>query len=537
MSRFHVPGRILFRPASHHRNAASPRRGRRDRALTVETLEDRLVLSGDMVLQWNDTLIDAIRADRTPPPQASRAMAIVQTAVYEAVNSIDGSYTPYLVQIPADPGSSLEAATAEAAHDTLVALFPAQQAQFDAKLADALSPIPDGSAKTWGIRVGQAAAQIMLAVRQHDGSDATVPYTPGSNPGDWQPTPPAYQPALDPQWPNVTPFCMTTGADFRPQGPPALGTADYLAALQKTRDLGAINSHTRTPEQTLIALFWADGAGTTTPPGHWNLIAHTVAEAQGNTLVQNARLFALLDMGLADAAIVAWDAKFTYNFWRPITAIRHDYDPSWEPLIVTPPFPTYISGHSTFSGAAASVLASFFGTDTISFTTTSDDLPRTTRSFDSFSQAANEAGESRIYGGIHYEFDNQDALAAGDALGQYVAANFLVPVSHAKGGKVGWSTRVAASFQGVGPRQVAATLLSTGTVGIPTNPLEEPGSPVELSRGVAASAGLTAAVGIDFAPHGVAPEQQDATVPTHREGDPLAGQPTEWTVSELELLK
>jgi hypothetical protein len=411
---------------------ASPKRYRR--RLSFEVLEDRCLLSADMVLQWNDILLDAIRVDRTPPPQASRAMAIVQAAVYEAVNSIAQVYTPYLVHIPAPPGSSPEAATAEAARDTLVALFPAQQTQLDAQLTASLDQIPDGPAKSGGIEVGRAAAQILLAVRRHDGAAAVVPYTPGTQPGDWQPTAPAYLPALAPQWPNVTPFCMSSGSEHRPQGPPALDSADYLADLQEVRNLGAINSHSRTFEQTVIALFWADGAGTATPPGHWNLIARRVAEAQGNTLLDNARLFALLDMALADAAIVAWDAKYAFDFWRPITAIRHDLDAAWEPLIVTPPFPTYTSGHSTFSGTAAAVLTAFFGTDNISFTTQSDDLPRTTRSFTSFSQAANEAGRSRIYGGIHYEFDNRDALAAGTALGQYVAENFLLPLSGAGAG-------------------------------------------------------------------------------------------------------
>jgi hypothetical protein len=229
-----------------------------------------------------------------------------------------------------------------------------------------------------------------------------------------------------------------------PQGPPALGSADYLRDLQEVRDRGAINSHTRTFEQTVIALFWADGPGTLTPPGHWNLIAHAVAEAQGNTLLDNARLFAQLDLAMADAAIIAWDCKYAFNLWRPITAIRHDLDPAWEPLIVTPPFSSYISGHSTFSSTAAAILTGFFGSDNISFTTSSDDLSRTTRSFSSFSQAANEAGRSRIYGGIHYEFDNRDALAAGNSLGQYVAANFLLPLTGPGGGSGGRSEAIAA---------------------------------------------------------------------------------------------
>ena len=233
----------------------------------------------------------------------------------------------------------------------------------------------------------------------------------GTGPGAWEPTPPAFAAYLLPQWGFVAPFAMESSDALRPPGPPPLDSAEWAADYNEVKALGAAVESTRTADQTEIARFWADGAGTETPPGHWNHIAQDVAAAQGNTLEQNARLFALLNLALADAAICAWDAKYAFNFWRPVTAIRFGdtdgndataADPTWSSFIATPPFPDYTSGHSTFSGAAARVLARFFGRDDIAFVTGSDALPGVTRSFAGFAAAAAEAGVSRIYGGIHY---------------------------------------------------------------------------------------------------------------------------------------
>jgi hypothetical protein len=205
--------------------------------------------------------------------------------------------------------------------------------------------------------------------------------------------------------------------------------------LNLTKQLGGKESTARTPEQTAIAFFWADGAGSVTPPGHWNLIARDVALQKGNTLEQNSRLFALLNLAEADAGIACWDCKFAANYWRPITAIQHagedgnaatEPDPKWEPLLPTPPFPEYTSGHSTFSGAAATVLASFFGEDNIQFTTTADALPGFSRTFNSFWEAAAEAGMSRIYGGIHFMSANQQGLLCGTRIAAYVTEKFLL---------------------------------------------------------------------------------------------------------------
>jgi hypothetical protein len=207
-------------------------------------------------------------------------------------------------------------------------------------------------------------------------------------------------------------------------------------AFNKVKDLGGDGIHTptqRTAEQTEIALFWSDGAGTAGLPGHWNSIAEGVAQQRGNSLTENARLFAMLNIAVADAYISSWDARYTYNFWRPITAIREagtdgnpatEADTNWTPLLVTPPFPSYTSGHSTVGSAAAAVLSALFRPH-VAFATGSEGLPGVTRTFDGFSAAAAEVGRSRIYGGIHFDFDNRAALAAGRSLGHYVSENFL----------------------------------------------------------------------------------------------------------------
>jgi membrane-associated phospholipid phosphatase len=230
---------------------------------------------------------------------------------------------------------------------------------------------------------------------------------------------------------------MTSGSQFRPPPPPALSSSAYAAAFNEVKSLGRSDSTTRTADQTQIALFWKDAAGTAYAFGHWNKIAEGVSVAQGLNLVEDARLFALLNIATADALIACWDGKYTYNFWRPVTAIQFAgdsalnpatvSDPSWTPLIVTPNFPSYASAHSTVSGAAAALLTALFGPG-YGFTAGSDGLPGVTRSFSSFDAAAAEAGQSRIYGGIHYQFDNQGGLASGGALGQFVFQNFLVRV-------------------------------------------------------------------------------------------------------------
>ncbi|TVQ59791.1 MAG: phosphatase PAP2 family protein [Phycisphaerales bacterium] len=399
--------------------------------------------AADVVTQWNTIALDAVRTTSTPPPRASRSMAMVHAAVFDAVNAIDGGYIPYHVALGAPKGASKEAAAVMAAHSVLTELFPALAGTFNAARDASLAGIADGQAKIDGMMVGASVGSSIVSWRATDGHDAVVPYTPGDQPGQWRPTPPGNAPGLLPQWGSVTPFGIKTGSQFQPDGPPDLASQAYADSLNQVKALGRIDSATRTQEQTEIALLWAAGAGTVTPPGMWNNIAQQVATGAGNTITENARLFAMLNVALADAAIAAWDCKYVDDFWRPLTAIHEadtdgnaqtSADPDWAPLIATPPFPAYVSGHSTFSAAAATILAAFFGTDAMSFDVTIDDQPGLMRSFDSFWAAAEEAGISRIYGGIHFDFDNFDGLMMGQGVGDYIFANHFAVVPAPAGG-------------------------------------------------------------------------------------------------------
>jgi len=384
--------------------------------------------NADVVTDWNNAALDAIRAGNTSPPIASRGLAILHAAIYDAVNGIARTHERYLVPSAVPASASREAAASAAAHATLVNLFPASASTFDALHAAILATIPNHPQKTAGIVWGEFVADQILAARANDGSTAVVQPPGGSGPGVWIPTPPAFLPYLLPQWGFVLPFAMSSSSQFRPPGPPALDSQQYAADYEEVKQLGAAVGSTRTEDQTEIALFWADGAGTETPPGHWNSIAQIIGAARGTTLEQNARLFALLNIAMADAAICSWDAKYTYHFWRPVTAIAFaEPQLNWMSFIVTPPFPDYTSGHSTFSAAAAAVLPLFFGTDDLPFTTGSDFLPGVFRSFSTCQDAAEEAALSRIYGGIHFRSASEDGLQAGSSIGEWTATHYLLP--------------------------------------------------------------------------------------------------------------
>jgi len=382
----------------------------------------------DVVTDWNNAALDAIRDGHTAPPVASRSLAIVHVSIYDAVNGIARTCEPYLVQSAVPASASREAAASAAAHQALVNLLPAAAASFDALHAAILATIPNGSHKTAGIVWGEFVANQILAARANDGHDAVIPPPGGSGPGVWMPTPPAFLPYLLPQWGFVVPFGTSSSSQFRPPGPPSLDSQRYAADYEEVKELGAAVGSTRTDEQTEIALFWADGAGTETPPGHWNSIAQTIAAAHGTSLEENARLFALLNIAMADAAICSWDAKYTFDFWRPVTAINFaEPELNWMSLIVTPPFPDYVSGHSTFSAAAATVLPLFYGTEDMPFTTGSDFLPGVYRTFATCFDAAEEAAASRIYGGIHFRSASEDGLQAGISIGEWTYAHYLLP--------------------------------------------------------------------------------------------------------------
>jgi hypothetical protein len=363
------------------------------------------------VTDWNNAALDAIRAGSTAPPIASRSLAILHASIYDAVNGIARTHEPYLVPSAASGSASRQAAASAAAHKVLVNLFPANAFSFDALHAAILAGISNGPQKTAGIVWGEFVANQILSARGNDGWNATVPPPGGSGPGVWVPTPPGFVPYLLPQWGFVMPFAMTSSSQFRPAGPPPLDSQQYAADYNEVKQLGAAVGSTRTEDQTQIALFWADGAGTETPPGHWNSIAQIISGAQGNTMEENARLFALLNIAMADAAICAWDAKYSFDFWRPVTAVGFtEPQLNWLSFIVTPPFPEYVSGHSTFSAAAATVIPLFYGTEDLPFTTASDFLPGVYRNFPTPMAAADEAGDSRVYGGIHFRTASEDGL-------------------------------------------------------------------------------------------------------------------------------
>jgi hypothetical protein len=395
----------------------------------------------DVVLKWNEVVLQAVKAQSTPPPQAARHLAMAHIAVFDAVNSVTRTNRFFRFPGPAQGPTSAEAAAAVAAHRILVELYPRRIPSFDTALDECLEGIPDEEAKAAGVALGQAVAEKVLAWRRADGSAHRVFTARAVEPGVWRPTPPGLRSPLLPQWRYVTPFGGPLPGDLLPPAPPALTSREYTVDFHEVKLLGSLHSRQRTAEQTLIAHFWNDGDGTVTPAGHWNRIAQEVSRQRGLTLAENARLFALLNICLADAAILCWECKFGHSLWRPITAIREadrdgnpdtDPDPTWTSLLTTPPFPSYTSGHSSFSGAGAAALAYFFGTDAVPFRIGSDGVPGARRSYDGFWAAAEEAGRSRIYGGIHYEFDNRGGLNSGKALAERRCRTLLRPVAAAE---------------------------------------------------------------------------------------------------------
>jgi Ca2+-binding RTX toxin-like protein/membrane-associated phospholipid phosphatase len=399
--------------------------------LAVERVAPDVAAPDNVVLQWIREALETVAEESATPLYTSRALAIQSLAMHDVMAAIEG--TPgLLASVAAAPGSNAEAAVAKAAHDVLRALFPGQGADLAAKLAESLATIPDGAAETAGVALGSAIAAEVLARRAGDGWN-TVQVDVGSDaPGAWRPTSPMYAPGLDPQWGQVTPFVLESGDQLRPGPPPALDSQAYVDAYNEVKSLGAASGSTRSAEQSEIARFWAAGVGTVTPAGMWNDVAVSLADETDVGLGESARLFAQLNMALADAGIAAWDVKYAYDFWRPVTAIRTAADlgdarlvadRGWDAFIPTPPFPEYVSGHSTYSAAAATILTDVFGADT-GFSLTSGSALGVTRSFDTFWDAAAEAGDSRIYGGIHFRFSDTAGQATGRLVGEQVLALF-----------------------------------------------------------------------------------------------------------------
>ncbi len=421
----------------------------RDASGTVSTTS-MSVTRGDAVIAWIDTMDQVIKADIANVGMASRTLAMVSGAVYDAVNSIDHVGSTYKFSVSAPQGASDSAAASEAAYTVLSALDPSMDALLQVRMAQSLAAVPDATARAEGVAVGGQVAESMLAWRANDGSSAVVPYVVGTAPGQWRPTPPTYQAAWGPEWGQVTPFAINKPASaFVAPPPPALNSPAYAAALNQVESLGALNSTTRTAEETQIGDFWSyDTPSTGTPPLHYEQIAETIALQKHNSLAQDARLFGLVNLAMGDAGIAAWDTKYTYDRWRPVTAIplantdgnpATTADPTWMPLgspndpgdpNFTPPFPSYVSGHATFGATLFTMLADFYGTDDMHFTLTSDILPGVTRSYSSFGQASYENAMSRIYLGIHFWFDETAGMKIGKAIATDIFDNALTPTSH-----------------------------------------------------------------------------------------------------------
>ncbi len=388
----------------------------------------------DAVTDWDVIAFDAIEASGKSGPVTSCDIAMAHVAMSDALNAIDRRYKPYAYDDAAPRGASPEAAIAAAAHDVLIVRIPNQKASLDAALASALAAIPDGQAKTDGVATGRAAAAAILARRASDGSDIVTPYTPGAGLGVWRPTPPVFAQAVGASFGKVTPFTMTSGAQFELPRPAYfdLRSAEYAADYNEVKNIGGADSKTRTAEQSEIARFWYEPS-----PGVHIRLARDLVATRKLDLWESARLFTLLHLATADCLIAGYGAKYRYNFWRPVTAIHNGAndgnpqtagDPAWNSYLETPNHPDYLSLHAVLCAAWAEVFARFFGTDQISFTITSaKPYPGITRSFTSFSQSAREASDSRIYAGVHFRSSCDDGLAIGRKIGAQAFANFLRP--------------------------------------------------------------------------------------------------------------
>jgi hypothetical protein len=395
-------------------------------------------LQEDVILQWNRILMETVTTPGQQPATIMpvRSYAMMHAAMFDAVNSIDGSYTPYLTDVPGSPNASLEAAAAQAAHDVLAALYPGRIAVFDSALAVSLQGIEEYRAQQ-GIRVGEIVAERLLAARANDGWNVTPPsYSLPATPGNWQPTPPANAAATFTHYPAVMPFAITSATQFAPNPPPAMTSAEYATDFNEVKEIGSVNSATRTADQTVVARLWA-GVGTPTNFLFvWNNVARTVALARALTTVENARLFALTNISHHDALQTSFASKFHYGFWRPVTAIRRadedgnantSPDPAWSSLVATPPYPSYAGNMSAIGTSQSTMLALFFGRDDIRFQHTWAGAGGATRSYAGFGAMADEQARARIYGGIHFTFDNVAGQSIGTSVANYVFLNVMRP--------------------------------------------------------------------------------------------------------------
>jgi hypothetical protein len=436
-------------------------------AVVVASLAVPQKAAADAVLDWNVTGFEATAAGGQNNVVISRTMTMMHLAVHDALNAIDRRYEAYLYMIDrpykphlydgmADPAATADAAIAAAARDVLVGVIPdwgepeqrtKALATVESAYKAALAKLPDGLPKKHGLAVGQAAAAAMLAARKADGSSASSQYTPGMAPGRWRPhanpkppNPPIADPTLAagnwpamlPHWGQVVPFTMVAPWQYRLKGPPALASTQYAKDYEEVKRLGGKNSTARAPEQSEMARYWYEGS-----PQSWSRIGRVVAAQRGLDRWDNARLLAVINAAIADGFIAGFDTRYLYDLWRPVTAIHagdvdgNDLtaaDAAWETFLNTPPAPDYPSTHSVSGGAAAAVLARFFGSDQVAFSMASGPpFAGITRSFKSFSQASQENADSRVYAGIHFRSACQDGTILGEQIGRRAFAQYLQP--------------------------------------------------------------------------------------------------------------
>ena len=381
----------------------------------------------DSVTHWNVTACEIVTDAKIGTPPANRVLAITHTAVYEAVNAITKRYPDSGLQLESEPSASVDAAIAAACRATLVKLVPSQETAIESAYHEALASITDGPAKIAGIAVGEKAAAAVLVLRSGDGAAAGEAYRPHTTAGVYVPT---VIPIVS-QWPQRKPWLMTSPSQFRPGPPPALASELWARDYNEIKTIGAKNSSRRTTEQTEIARFWE-----TTLPSVYHGVVHSVADMPGREVTRNARLLAAVTQAVDDAVIAVFDAKYFYNFWRPVTAIRNadidgndvtERDPSWTPFIETPMHPEYPCAHCIVAAAVSVVLQAELGSGpTPTLTTTSVTANGAARSWTSFDDLIQEVANARIYDGVHYRNSTEVGTAMGKQIGKLAASRFLL---------------------------------------------------------------------------------------------------------------
>ena len=406
----------------------------------------------ELILDWNTQAVNAIQSLGEDTAQASRDMALLSTAVYDAINGIDGGYTAYYVQGSGPSGASMDAAAASAAKTVLEALYPTLGSSFDSLYTNEISTISNGQSKTDGINWGNQVATAILTARSGDGASnaATTPYNPSGQIGRWAATPtqngPGYQfPPTQPGWGNVTPFGITQGNQFRPTNTLDTTSAAYATSFNQVQSLGSISSSTRTAAQTASAFAWAAPIGSVTAAGQWNQIASQIIHGAGLDLRTQARIMATLNIAVADATISAFDASYANDNWRPVTGIAYggdninDYDGNpattgdqfWNPLVDTPPMPSFVNANTAIAGAAARVLKYYFGNHGVQVMvdTNGDGVPDTLMTFSSIDAALADAQMAPIWGGTDFSYATDAGVLAGDQSAGFDITNYFLPVA------------------------------------------------------------------------------------------------------------